>query len=64
MLPKFECTCSELSGPLDHLIELSIYNAAWHRAKYRETKDRYHLGQWKAYSRTAKRLKQNESFIS
>jgi hypothetical protein len=59
-IPSFKCKCSELSGPLSHIIELSTYNAAWHRSKYKETGDRYHLGQWKAYSRTAKRLKSNE----
>lgn len=64
MPPKFECVCTENSGPFAHIVEIAAYNAAWHRDKYKETKDRYHLGQWKAYSRTAKRLRQNESSVS
>ena len=34
-----------------HLTKLLKTNAAWHRAKFKETGDRYYLGQWKAYYR-------------
>lgn len=42
---------------LKHIISLAENNARFHREKFKETKDRYWLGQWKAYSRTANRLK-------
>jgi len=41
---------------IDHCAKIAADNARWHREKFRETQDRYHLGQWKAYSRVAKRL--------
>ena len=45
---------------LKHLVELAKKNAKFHRLKYHETKDRYYLGQWKAYSRIAFRLSRLE----
>lgn len=55
---KFECQCGEESDccNLKHKAEIARFNAKWHRKKFKETGDRYYLGQWKAYSRVAKRL--------
>lgn len=39
-----------------HIASIAKSNAHWHRQKYAETHDRYHLGQWKAYYRVFKRL--------
>lgn len=47
---------------IEHNIKLSKENAMWHRVKYLETKDRYHLGQWKAYSRVSKCLRKIEVY--
>jgi hypothetical protein len=40
---------------IEHIVGICRENAAWHRRKFKETGDRYWLGQWKAYSRMAKR---------
>jgi hypothetical protein len=56
-IKEFECNCNESSVKNSHVIEIATYNAAWHREKFHQTRDRYHLGQWKAYFRVAKRLK-------
>ena len=41
---------------IEHLARLARENARWHRLRFLATRDRYHLGQWKAYLRTALRF--------
>ena len=41
---------------MDNWIKILRDNAEWHRQEYLKTKDRYNLGQWKAYSRMVRRL--------
>lgn len=41
---------------VDHVAGIARDNAKFHRDKFKEIGDRYHLGQWKAYYRVYKRL--------
>src|ERR1051326_6442246 len=50
-----ECNFGECSR-LGHLAGIARDNSKWHWNKFKETKDRYHLGQFKAYQRVYKRL--------
>lgn len=45
---------------IEHLIKLATDNAQWHEVEYKKTHDRNHLGQWVAYRRMAKKLKNLE----
>lgn len=46
---------NEICSQIAHIVSIGRDNAQWHLSKYFETKDKYYLGQWKAYSRMAKR---------
>lgn len=50
-----ECNFGECSK-LHHIAGIALSNARFHRQKYLESNDRYHLGQWKAYYRVYKKL--------
>ncbi len=49
-----------MRATLSHLVRPARENARWHRDRHKATRDRYHLGQWKAYSRVALRLSRLE----
>jgi hypothetical protein len=49
---------------VEHMAQVAADNALWHRAKYKATGDREHLGQWKAYARGAWCLRRVEYSVA